>query len=156
MALVAGARAKGSDFQNLEVKGHAPLDQGTTTSTTYTTTRSGATSPVGVAFTAPPSGKVDIHWRSGLFNANSTQFTLCSFQILNGITLGSGTPFHPFSDSYNIGEVGTANRDKGSTALITGLTAGNDYNVTLGFRVQSAANAGTALRVEVSVHPCIS
>lgn len=153
MALVAGAKAKGADFQNLEVKKHDDTAQGTFTSTTFTPTRASATSPIGVAFTAPPSGKVKIHWRASLFN-NGAGFTACSFRILSGTTLGSGASFQGFSDNTAIQNTGTSNRPESSSSLVIGLTPGNDYNVTLGYRVSSGE--GTAFRIEVIVDPCIA
>lgn len=154
MALFAGSRATASDFAHLTVANHAPLDSGTTTSTTYTTTRSSATSPVGVAFVAPPSSKVKIHWACGLIH-NTTNATLCSFQIQEGSVLGSGTVVWGAGDARALQNVGTSERQAGRTSLVTGLTVGAEYNVTLMYRI-TAATTGTITRVEVIVDPCIS
>lgn len=155
MALVAGALAVGADFQNLTVQNHAPLDSGTTTSTSYTTTRASATSPVGKAFVAPPSGKVLIHWACGLQAPGTVDFVLCAFQIRTGTTLGSGTSVAAASDNRALQSTNTtAEKQAGRSGLVTGLTAGNDYNVTLMYRV--SGGTGTISRIEVTVHPCIA
>lgn len=155
MALEAGALATGADFQNLTVQNHAPLDSGTTTSTAYTTTRAAATSPVGKSFTAPPSGKVKIHWACGLQAAGAVDYVLCSFQIRTGVTLGSGTSIVAASDNRARQLTNTAAEQQGGrTALVSGLTAGNAYNVTLMYRV--SGGTGTISRVEVIVDPCIA
>jgi hypothetical protein len=155
MVLAAGAHAVGADFQNLEVKQHAPLDSGTLTSTTYTTTRSGATSPVGVAFTAPPSGKVKVHWACGVQNSGSggTNYTLMAFQVKTGTTIGSGTTIQSASDSLCIENVGVNEMDAGRTSMVV-LTPGLSYNVSGMYRV--GAGTGTVSRVEMIVDPCIA
>lgn len=156
MVLAAGAHAVGADFQNLEVKQHQPLDSGTLTATTYTTTRSGATSPVGIAFTAPPSGKVKIHWACGLQNSGSgaANYTLMAFQIKTGTTIGSGTTIQSASDSLCLEIVGTNEADLGRTSLVPALNAGSSYNVSGMYRV--GAGTGTVSRVEMVVDPCIA
>lgn len=157
MALVAGALATGADFQNLTVQNHAPLDSGTVTSGTYTTTRTAATSPVGKSFTAPPSGKVKIHWACGLTNSGTSgsNYTLCAFQIRAGTTLGSGTVYQAADDNRALQITGTTlEMQKGRTSLVSGLTPGNSYNVTLMYKV--GAGTGTISRIEVVVDPCIA
>lgn len=160
MALVAGAPALGADFQNLTVKQHQPLDSGTTTSTSFTTTRSGATSPVGVSFTAPPSGKVMIAWAAGLQNSSTgaNAYSLVTFQIRQGTTIGSGTSVVAGDDNkslqvHNLAS-GNGERQMGRTEAYFSLTAGNSYNVSLMFRV--GANTGTFSRVSITLIPCIA
>lgn len=156
MGLAAGARAIGADFQNLEVQSHAPLDSGTTTATTFTTTRSGATSPVGIAFTAPPSGKVDVHMAAALINSGTgaTNYTLVGFQVKTGAVLGSGSTVQSASDSLTLQNLGTETRRYGASSLVPGLNPGSSYNVTLMYRV--GAGTGTILRVECVLTPCIT
>lgn len=153
MAIAAGSKALGSDFQNLAVKTHAPGDTGTTTSLSYTTTRSGATSPVGVALTVPPSGKIVVQYSSGIQNSGASQ-SLVSFQVLTGSTVGSGSSLQAFSESFRISHVGTSQDDQGRISLVSGLTAGNNINVSLGFRV--AGGTGSFGSPELVVTPCIA
>jgi hypothetical protein len=160
MALQAGALAIGADFQNLTTKNHQPLDSGTVTTGTFTTTRTAATSPVGVSFTAPPSGKVKVHWAAGLAGSTTggSAFYLCTFQIRTGTTIGSGTSFVAGDDnkSLQVTNLVSANGEKqmGRTELVIALTAGNSYNVSLMFRV--GAGTGTFSRVSVTLDPCIA
>lgn len=154
MALTAGSRSTGGDFQNLEVKSHAPVDSGTATSTTFTTTRSGATSPVGRTFTAPPSGKVMVHWRCAITNS-TTAAGVVTFQVRTGTVLGSGTSVQAGADTISTQHLGTGTGTHGAHALVEGLTPGSDYNITQMFRVTSAST-GTFARNEITIAPCIA
>lgn len=162
MALQTGARAKGADFQNLTVKKHAPLDSGTTTSGTFTTTRTGATSPVGITFTAPPSGKVMVHWACGIYNSVSiagNSFGVCAFQVKTGTTIGSGTTYQAAADTLALQAVdrsATSSESKGGRAeLVDGLTAGDDYNLSLMYRI-GGAGTGNFSSVSCTIVPCIA
>lgn len=154
MTLRAGAKAVGADFQNLEVKTHAPLDSGTTTSTTFTTTRTGGTSPVGVAFTGPPSGKVMIHFAVGIINTLANP-CLVTFQVLSGSVIGSGTPISGASDSRSIQSALTTEMQAGRGEMVDSLASGASYNVSLVFR-RLTGGTFTANRVSVTVVPCIA
>lgn len=158
MGLLAGDKATGDDFANLEVKTHDPLDSGTTTSTTFTTTRSGATSPVGTAFIVPPSGKVKVHWACGITNSANTNYGLVGFQIKTGSTVGSGSTLFGASDSRAVQHTpqtaGSAEQQAGRTSTVPGLTPGDTCNVSLVYRV--LGGTGTFQRVEVTLDPCIA
>jgi hypothetical protein len=155
MALVAGALATGADFQNLTVQQHAPVDSGTTTSLTFTTTRSGATSPVGLSFTAPPSGKVLVLWHSAIRNSNAANFGLCGLGIKTGGTIGSGVDVLAATDTIAIQTPpSTADLHASMFYQQNGLTAGNTYNAFLAFRVNG--NTGTFSRLAITVLPCIA
>lgn len=159
MVLAAGAHAVGADFQNLQVRNHAPLDDGTTTSTTFTTTRSGATSPVGVAFAAPPSGKVEVGINAALTSSaetTSAYYVIVGYQIRTGSTLASGTVIESPSDSLSIQGYGVNTRRYGMTHLIDGLTAGSSYNITCMYRVGNASNTGSINRIELIIRPSIA
>lgn len=154
MTIRAGAKIDAADFQNLAVLNHAPLDSGTTTSATYTTTRTGGTSPVGVAFTAPPSGKVKIHFAAGLLQSAANP-ALVTFQILSGAVIGSGTPASAANDSRALQSALLTEDQKGRTELVDGLTAGGSYNVSLVYR-RLTSGTFTINRVSVTVDPCIA
>ncbi len=160
MALSAGSKAVGSDFQNLESKQHAPLDSGTTASTSFTTTRAAATSPVGVSFTAPPSGKVGVSWKCGIINSGSggTNWGAMGFQVRSGSTLGAGTAYQSASLNLAIQHLGQsaggAEQKAGMTELVEGLTPGANYNVTVMFAV--GAGTGTFSSVSCSIDPRIA
>ncbi len=154
MPLQAGAPAIGADFQNLATKAHQPYDSGTTTSTSYTTTRSGATSPVGVFFTGPPSGLVTVLWNASLSHPTSTVWVACSYQLRTGTTLAAGTVIQSASDNFAIVNYGPNADDKGRSNLCA-VTPGTDYNITLQYKVETATT-GTINRVELIVVPCIA
>lgn len=154
MALTAGARASGGDFQNLAVVTHTPLDSGTVTSTTFTATRTGATSPVGRTFTAPPSGKVLVSWRCAITNS-TTAAGLVTFQVKTGTVLGSGTTVQAGADTISTQHLGTSTETSGAMELVEGLTAGSDYNITQMYRVTSAST-GTFARNSITITPCIA
>ncbi len=140
-----------------ERKEHLPLDSGTVNSVGYTTTRTGATvNPVGVAFVAPSSGKVTVHWHVSMRNTDTTVngFCLAAPQIRQGATIDSGTLVHTVNDGVATQRPSqaTASKDEhfaGSHPFT--LTAGADYNVVLAFRV--GAGTGTFSRASVWVTP---
>jgi hypothetical protein len=156
MALVAGAKAVGSDFQNLETKTHDPYDSGTTTNiTVFTTTRAAATSPVGVSFTAPPSGKVMVDWSSAVQTNTATVSAIATVQMQTGTTLGAGASVFAGGNRGSIQANNPTIAQGSKSTVVDGLTAGSDYNVTMMFRTSSNA-IGTFSLVEVSVTPCIA
>jgi hypothetical protein len=121
----------------------------TTSSITYTTTLSPA-NICGTAFTAPPSGKIVIHWSSQLSNSSGPNVAECSPAVRTGSTVGSGTSVHAAAVTNAITAI--ANTQAGSSVLVTGLTAGSSYNVALEHRAFSAGTATFANRV-VTVVP---
>lgn len=153
MSLVAGAKAKGSDFQNLEAKTDVQTAAGTTTSGTYTRTFTGATA-CSVVFTAPPSGKVLIMNNSQLDNS-STQTSLISWELRTGTTVGSGSVITGASDDRALRSIGTNEIQIGDSYLVTGLQPGADYNVEQQIR-GSGGTTATFSRRRLIVQPCIA
>lgn len=153
MALVAGAKAIGADFQNLEVQMDEETAAGTTTSGTYTATLTGGTT-CALTFTAPPSGKIIIHNVAQLDNS-STQTSLCSWQLRTGTTIGAGTVIIDASDDRTIRQIGTNEARFGDSYLVTGLTGGSDYNVQQMFRGSGGTTATFSRKVLIIV-PCIA
>jgi len=121
----------------------------TTTSTSYTTTLSPA-SICGVAFVAPPSGKVMIEWGSGVQNGSSPQLAVTSFAIRADSTVGSGVSFQASDDGRAIAS--TAFINAGASSEVTGLTPGSTYNVALEHKVASSGT-GTFSNRRVVVIP---
>lgn len=138
---------------------HAPLDSGTTTSTSYTTTLTGGTSPVFATFVAPTSGKVNIQWAAGLaITTGAPGFALCAPQVREGTSPSSGTVFLTVSDNLAIQNTHAANTEEiqvGRSHLLTGLTPFLTYNVALLYRV-STADTGTFSRKEVAAIPVVA
>lgn len=83
----------------------------------------------GVAFTAPPSGRVIVHFASTFDNTLADTFGMMAFQIRTGSTVGAGTVVIAANDNDSIGTAGTNDTSFGRTTLVTSLTAGSLYNV---------------------------
>jgi len=116
-------------------------------STSYTTT-GGAV--CGTPFIAPQSGKVMIHIAAELDNTSSV--TLVSFRLGTGATIGAGTAILTPSDDRSISNTGTDQTRYGVPYLVSGLTAGDDYNVRLEHRI-TAGGSGTVARRVLIVQP---
>ena len=126
----------------------------TTTSTVYTT----GTAPqlLGVAFLAPASGRVNVHWVCEL--NHGTSFLVVSPQVATGNTIGSGTVHTAVGGvSWAANDDRTCRVDSasvsryGSVDLCDGLTPGAAYNVALYHRV--GGGTGTIGRRTVVVNP---
>lgn len=121
----------------------------TTTSTSYTTALTPA-QICGVAFTAPPSGKVTISWGCGLDNNTAPHLAVCSFAIRAGSVVGSGASFQASDDGRALAT--QLYHNSGRASEVTGLTPGTIYNVALEHRVASAGT-GTFSNRTVLVTP---
>jgi hypothetical protein len=151
MAILAGEKATAPRI-NEEI-GVALQDtqdtSGTTTSTSYTATLTGGTA-CGIAFVAPPSGKVEITWTNEQSNSGAS-FSLCTIRVRTGATVGSGSDFLATSDNIQTAVNGTSSTTVTRMRLVTGLTPGSNYNVQNLYRV--GANTGTFLRKNLIVKP---
>lgn len=131
------------------------VTSGTSTSTSFT--NSLTTSGIrGIAFVAPPSGKVFVSGTCGGANSTIAKYTLTSFEIRAGASLGAGTVFQA-SDENTASQLQTAvAANFGQHAiqgLVTGLTPGTTYNACLTYRVD--ANTGTWNRRSIRVIPVV-
>jgi hypothetical protein len=128
-----------------------------TTTGSYTAVLTGA-GLCGVAFVAPPSGKVMVSYASHMGHSAVGGDTYVSPRIAAGGTTGAGALVTAESDTWSIrNQCGTANTDSsgyGSHRLISGLTSGTTYNVTLYHKNQTAGTA-TFLNRSVQVVPVI-
>lgn len=115
---------------------------------------------VGVAFSAPASGKVLIHFAGELVNTVSANAVLLSFEMKTGGTVGSGTLVGPAANGDRaivVGRVVTTQvflLSAGSWALYTGLTSGATYNV----RMMHAADPGNTSQIlyrQIAVQPML-
>jgi hypothetical protein len=121
----------------------------TTTSTSFTTVLSPA-GTCGVAFVAPYSGKVLINHAVELANSGSG-FTICAPAVRTGAVVGSGsTTLASTADNGVRCDQSTLIR-AGASYLLTGLTSGASYNVTLEQIV--GTGTGTFVRRNVIVVP---
>lgn len=114
---------------------------------------------VGVAFRAPTSGSVLLMWTArGRLNATAGERVLVSAEVRTGSTVGSGTVIDAAVDDSSV-EWGQATNDRlsaGHQRVVTGLTAGTTYNVSLWHRnAISTASAGSLFYRSVQVTPWI-
>lgn len=126
---------------------------GTTTSGSYTGTLTGAAS-CGTAFVAPPSGKVTILFATAAYPSGANFETKTTVWVGTGSTVGAGTETLPANDNNMILFQSTATGivyRTSSFAEVSGLTAGNTYNVQLRHKV--SAGTGTFLYRTVKVLP---
>ena len=135
---------------------------GTTTDETGFTNTSYAAggTPVGVAFTAPASGKVAITFSAGFLQNINTFVTIVSCEVKTGGTVGSGTLAGAGANgdrallcgrAVNSGAV--AQLQASRRVLYTGLTAGATYNVRMMHAVDGGS--GTITYREVMVEPLL-
>jgi hypothetical protein len=114
---------------------------GNTASATYVTSLTSA-GVCGVAFVAPPGGKVTVLFATACYNATGSADNKTAVQIAAGAVVGSGTTFYAASDNDMILQPFTANlaTRMGCFAEITGLTPGDTYNACMAHKT----SAGTA------------
>lgn len=128
MAIGAGNIIYAADLAMTMVNNLDPTSR-TLTATSFTSTLSPA-NICGVAFTAPPSGKVVLLWNVDQDNS-AAGFVATSIAIRTGSTVGSGASvlaagFSTAKIDYN----GSQTRD-GCSHPYTGLTPGTVYNAYL-------------------------
>lgn len=126
---------------------------GSTTSATFVT----IATIVGVAFVAPASGKVLVHWRSGLDNTAADTKGVVSWEIRNGGTVGAGTVVVAAGANTVIGLLGTSEIEAGATSLVAAgtLTPGSTYNIQLMYARQAGTGTAAFARGEVVVQPVV-
>lgn len=146
----AGDIIKALDFTDTEL-GEQLGSAGTTTSTSYTATLTGATTAQ-VAFVAPTSGKVKIDWRATLANSGANA-TLASVEVREGSVLGSGTAVVNGADSRSIRNDGTTTIGASASRIVAGLTPGASYNAQIVFRVTGGTGTFSALIIIVTAQP---
>ena len=170
VVLVGQSKSVGSDPSTWLLLGH-PDDPSTVTvinSVTVAAFASGGGSTtsapfvtiatvVGVAFIAPASGKVLIHWRSGLDNTAADTKGVVSWEVRNGGTVGAGTVVVAAGANTVIGMLGTNEMEMGATSLISAgtLTPGNTYNAQLMYARQAGTGTAAFARGEIVVQPVV-
>jgi hypothetical protein len=86
-----------------------------------------------IAFQAPPSGKVNIHWSGKMKTVVLNSFCWISFELRDGVVNGSGSVITSASTSSSIELRGFANQEAqyGMSKLAVGLTPNAGYHVRL-------------------------
>lgn len=148
--LVLGGSGIGS-AQAVSAEGNTT--NGTTTSTSFTNTLT-TTGVHGVAFIAPPSGKVYVVGRALAGNTTAGIFTHLDVEVRVGAVVGSGSVFRAASNNTASGFQSDSANQQGehkADAVVTGLTPGAAYNAALCYFV--GANTGTYNRRHIAVLP---
>lgn len=120
-----------SDDPALVAEENGVTTTGTTSSTSYTATLTGSTTPT-VVFIAPANGKVWVNWTCQQLNSTATSSVFSTFEVREGSTIGSGNVFFSASDDYAIwtdpSDVGQNIVTATIRKLLTGLTPGKTYH----------------------------
>lgn len=122
---------------------------GSTTSTGYIVTLPTA-GTCGVAFVAPPSGKVTVLFHTAGFNSGAND-NKTAIRVGTGSTVGSGTEVYAATDNDMILFTGASTYGTGAFTEISGLTPGNTFNACMAHRV--GAGTGSFLFRSIKVIP---
>lgn len=122
--------------------GASDATSGTTTSTTFTDTLTGA-SALAVNFTAPASGCVVVSVAATMANGGANNCVI-GFRLSGASTVAA-------SDARSANMLGASAFRVGATMLITGLTALGSYTATCQHR--TTAGTATYQNREIVVHP---
>lgn len=114
-----------STMETLEVMGSTSTVS--SASTTFVALGSGGSA--GLAFTAPPSGKVLIIHDTTIHNGTASNSAVSSFEVRTGDTIGSGTVVLAASDDRAVFNFDSLRVSASVARLVEGLTPGNAYNV---------------------------
>jgi hypothetical protein len=96
----------------------------------------------GIAFVAPASGRVLVTMGAAFDNTAADTFAMMGFQVRTGTTVGVGTIAYAANDNDTVGILGANDAAAGRTTLVTGLVAGDNYNVQALYK--RFAGGGTA------------
>jgi hypothetical protein len=136
MAFYAGQRLTAGTL-NLASRSNQQTSTLTTTSTSY---GAGTGTTCGIDFVAPPSGKVTILFGTAGFNSGAND-NKTSVRVGTDATVGAGTQVYAANDNDMILFTGSVTYRITSFAEVTGLTAGNTYNVQMQHRVSAGTGS---------------
>lgn len=148
--LVIGSSGNGA--QPVEATGST--SNGTVASATYTNNLA-STGIHGVAFIAPPSGKVQIIGRSAGGNGTVGNYAQMDWEVRQGSTIGSGTLFRTTNNntaSVFLSSTASGQGPLNISGLLTGLTPGANYNACLTFATNGTGTASFNRR-QIAVYP---
>jgi hypothetical protein len=151
LLILGGSNA--ASAQPVEATGS--VTNGTTTSTAYVNSLT-TTGIHGVAFIAPPSGKIQVIGRSAGGNATVGFYAQLDWEVRNGSTIGSGTLFRTANNNTAAVHLSSTAGGQGSlniSGLLSGLTPGASYNACLTFATSNASNAASFNRRQIAVYP---
>lgn len=110
---------------------------------------------LGVAFTAPPSGVVDVQWRAGQDNTLAAGVCYCALQLRNGLVVNAGAIVTGPTDPIALQLENTSQNRHGTSTIIRGLTPGGPYNLTLMQRSSAIGNTAALADRWIGVIPIL-
>lgn len=121
-----------------------------TVSTTSTTYVALAGNP-GLSFTAPTSGRVVIAIGAALTGSAADTYAMMGFQVRTGNVIGSGTITHAADNNEVVANLGLSDIAASHVSLVSGLTAGDPYNVQVLYKMLSGTGTAFFARRNVIV-----
>lgn len=111
---------------------------------TYTTVVDTAGTPniCGHTFVAPPSGIVEFEWGANPVSGTTSSTVFMGVQVNQGGVVGSGTVQSAVNDNEAFNTNTTARLGCTRSRVLTGLTAGNTYNVRIMWRNSGSTTSG--------------
>lgn len=152
--LVIGGSGKPSS-QAVSAVGSTTSSTAAAVGTTFVNSLTG-TGIHGVAFIAPPSGKVDVLGRAVGSNATAGGFVLLDFEIRAGSSIGSGTVFRASNNSTaGVFQSSTASQQATLVTgdVVSGLTPGAAYNACVTYAAGAAGQNLVYNRRHIKVLP---
>lgn len=147
-----------AQFSNAVNQWVAAVDTTNSESSTSTSYLPGTT-PTGVTFTCPPSGRVMITISSYFGQTTNANEAIVSFALRTGSTIGSGTVVLAATGTralvcgMAVNSGAPARLQASRRIAVTGLTPGNPYNVRIEFATNPAGAVAIFTR-EIIVEPC--
>jgi hypothetical protein len=145
----------GSGVGAQPVEATSSTTNGTTTSTAYTNTLT-TTGVHGVAFIAPPSGKIQLLGRAAAGSSVVGNYAQLDYEIRQGSTVGSGALVR--TTNNNTASVFLSSTAGGQgplnvSGLFSGLVPGASYNACLTFATGNASSTASFNRRQIAVYP---
>lgn len=118
-----------------------------TTSLTYVT----LSGDPGLSFVSPSSGRVLVTIGTAMDGTVADTYATMGFQIRTGAVVGSGTIVYAANDTDVVAHQGLSDFSGSRTALVSGLTAGDTYNVQALYKLLSGTGTAFFARRNVIV-----
>lgn len=121
-----------------------------TVSTTSTTYVALAGNP-GLSFTAPTSGRVIIAIGAALTGSAADTYAMMGLQVRTGSVVGSGTIIQAADNNEVVANLGLSDVAASHVSLVSGLVAGDPYNVQVLYKMLSGTGTAFFARRNVIV-----
>jgi hypothetical protein len=131
-----------------------PITQSSSVAATVSTTSTSyvalAGNP-GLSFTAPTSGRVIIAIGAALTGSAADTYAMMGFQVRTGAVIGSGTIIQAADNNEVVANLGLSDVAASHVSLVSGLTAGDPYNVQVLYKMLSGTGTAFFARRNVIV-----